>query len=64
MLAFGCQARAQQPLVQRPGFIATQLAIDPRLAQLNLRRALRQVLQVGQAGVQLAFLGHVIGQVQ
>ena len=64
MFAFSGQARAQKPLVQRPGLIAAQLAINPCLAQLYLRRPLRQVLQVGQAGVQLAFLGHVIGQVQ
>ncbi|MCY1457822.1 hypothetical protein D9M71_751480 [compost metagenome] len=64
VFGFGGHAAAEQAAVQRLGFTAIQQSIYLGLAQAHIGEIVRQALQVGEAGVQLAVIGHVIGQVQ
>ncbi|MNL03009.1 hypothetical protein D3C87_1235340 [compost metagenome] len=64
VFGFGGQAAAEQAAVQWLGFAAAEQSVDLGFAQAHVGEVVRQALQVGQAGVQFAVLGHVIGQVQ
>ncbi|MOA19579.1 hypothetical protein D3C78_1399720 [compost metagenome] len=64
VFGFGGQAAAEQAAVQRLGFATAEQTIDLGFAQAHFADVVRQALQVGQAGVQLAVVGQVVGEVQ
>ncbi|MCY1180772.1 hypothetical protein D9M73_212400 [compost metagenome] len=65
MFPFSRQAGAEQAFVQRLRVAATpHQAQYPSLAQANLDQVVGQSFQIRQAGIQTAFVGHVVGQVQ